>query len=145
MIDIAQIDDETAQRILTTIARVRSGALPKDSRELRKAMVDEFTVGSGHAISGGELARQALLVLAEDPATRIAIETMAGEGEPGRGRTYDGGASIALGVAAYYALSTAVEISRDQQGKWSFKMRVKPAGEAAVRKLVEKLVGYLPG
>jgi hypothetical protein len=50
-----------------------------------------------------------------------------------------------LGIFAYYALSTAIDLERDMQGKWSFKMRAKPAGEAAVKKLVEKLIAYLRG
>ena len=82
---------------------------------LRNALADEFKVARSHAgVSAGDLARQALIVLAEDPATRLAIDSMAGEEGSGNLRTYEGGASIALGVAAYFALSTAVEIQRDK-------------------------------
>jgi hypothetical protein len=146
MIDLAHLDDASAQRILTTIARVRARDLPEDSAQLRSALADEFKLAPTHAsVSAGELARQALMVLAEDPATRLAIDSMAREEGSGGLRTFDGGATIALAVAVYFALSTALDIERDKQGKWSFKMKVKPASEAAVRKLVEKLIGYLPG
>jgi hypothetical protein len=49
------------------------------------------------------------------------------------------------GCATYFALSTALDIQRDKQGKWSFKMKVRPASQAAVTKLIENLVNYLPG
>jgi hypothetical protein len=52
---------------------------------------------------------------------------------------------LALGIAACFALSTAFEIERDKQGKWSFKRKVRPASQAAVTKLIEKLLHYLPG
>ena len=146
MIDLAQLDDATAQRILTTIARVRSASTPDDSPNFREALADEFKPAPSHvSISAGELARQALIVLAEDPATRLAIDSMAKEETSTTRQTYDGGATIALGVAAYFALGTAIDIQRDKQGKWSFKMKVRPASEAAVKKLVEKLINYLPG
>jgi hypothetical protein len=146
MIDLAQLDDATAERVLTTIARARSGSLPQDLPDLRKALREAFVVAPSPAsASAGELARQALTVLAEDPTTRIAIESMAREEGPISRHTFDGGATIALGIAAFYALSTAIDVERDKQGKWSFKMKVRPASQAAVTKLVEKLINYLPG
>ena len=75
----------------------------------------------------------------------MAIESMAAEEDDSQHHTYDGGATIALGIAAYFALSTALDIERDKQGTWSFKMKVRPASQAAVTKLIEKLVSYLPG
>jgi hypothetical protein len=145
MIDISQLNDATAQRILTTIAKARSSAMPDDSH-LPEALAEELSITPSSAtVSAGDLARQALLVLAEDPATRHAIDSMASEeGSATRQLFFDGG-TIALGFAAYFALSTALDIQRDKGGKWSFKMKVKPASEAAVRKLIEKLISYLPG
>jgi hypothetical protein len=147
MIDISHFDDETAQRILTTIARVRSANSPTPAlSDLREALAADFqVVPSPPSVSAGDLARQALTLLAEDPATRLAIESMAGEEESAGQHTYADPATIGLYLAVYYALSTAIDIDRDKHGKWSFKIKVKPAGEAAVRKLVEKLIGYLPG
>jgi hypothetical protein len=141
MTDLSQLDDQTAQRILTIIARARSRDTQQDSPTLRAALAREFDVTPATATEG-DLARQALLVLAEDPATRLAIESIAKE-EPTGHQTYDPGASIGLALAAYFALSTAVDLQY-KDGKWSFKLKVKPAGEAAVKKLVEKIVGYLP-
>ena len=49
------------------------------------------------SVSAGELARQSLMVPAEDPATRLAIESLAGEEVPDSHHTFDGGGSMALG------------------------------------------------
>jgi len=148
MIDLSQLDDNTAERILTTIARARSRSQPAlpPLADIQPALTGDFHVApSGARTAGGDLARQALTVLAEDPATSLAIESMAAEEDSGRPGAFDGGATIALGIAAYFALSTAIEIQRDKQGKWSFKLKVRPASQAAVTKLIEKLVNYLPG
>jgi endoglucanase Acf2 len=145
MTDLSQLDDATAQRILTTIARARSSNPPDDPPHLRTALANEFGIVPSHTrVSPGDLARQALILLAEDPATRLAIDSMANEESTTR-QTYDGGATIALGLAVYFALSTALDIERDKQGKWSFKMKLKPASHEAVKQLVEKLINYLPG
>jgi hypothetical protein len=53
------------------------------------------------------------------------------------------GTSIALGVAAYYALATALDIQY-VKGPWSIKVKKKAADSATVRALVQKLLGYLP-
>src|SRR5215212_4312026 len=122
MIDLSQLDDETAQRILTTIARARSGRLPgaPPLSDLRPMLAKDFQVAASPAsVSAGDLARQALVVLAEDPATRAAIEAMAAETAPASRHSFNVAESMALGMAAYFALSTAIEIERDKGGKWS--------------------------
>ena len=136
--------DETALRILTTIARARSGDLPPDLAGLRDALATEFDIAPPLTkVSPGDLARQALLVLAEDPATRHAIEAMALEDPPVTRQTFDTGTTIAIGVAAYYALTTEIDIQR-VKGQWSIKLKKKAADSATVRALVQKLLGYLP-
>ena len=144
--DIAQLDDTTATRILTTIVRGRSGPETEDSIGLREALEAEFgSVPSDSTVSSGDLARSALLVLAEDRNTAAAIQTLAREHETAlHQQTYDGGATIALGIAALFVLRTAMKIERDKQGRWSFKVDIKPASDSAVKKLIDKLVAYLP-
>ena len=136
--------DETALRILTTIARARSGDLPPDLTGLRHALAVEFDIAPPLTkVSPGDLARQALLVLAEDPDTRHAIEAMALEDPPVTRQTFDTGTSIAVGVAAYYAVASAIDI-KYVNGRWSIKLEKKAADSATVRALVQKLLGYLP-
>jgi hypothetical protein len=144
MTDLTQLDDETARRILTTIARARSEDLLPNLAGLRDALTTEFGIAPPETrVSPGDLARQALLVLAEDPDTRNAIEAMALEEPPVTRQTFDTGTSIALAVAAYYALTTAFEI-KYAKGPWSIKLNKKAADSATVRALVQKLLGYLP-
>ncbi len=144
MTDLTQLDDPNARRILTTIARARSGDLPPDLAGVRDALAAEFDIAPPQTtVSSGDLARQALLVLAEDPATRHAIEAMASEEFPAARLTFDTGTSVALGVAAYYALTTALDIQY-VGGPWSIKMKKKAADSATVKALVQKLLGYLP-
>jgi hypothetical protein len=116
-----------ALRILTTIARARSGELSHDLAGLRDALATEFDIAPpSDNVSPGDLARQALLVLAEDPATRNVIEAMALEESSVSRQTFDTGTSIALGAAAYYALSTALDIQY-VKGPWSIKLKKKAA------------------
>ena len=136
--------DQTALRILTTIARARSGDLLPNLAGLRDALINEFGLAPPPAkVSPGDLARQALLVLAEDPGTRHAIEAMALEDPPLTRQTFDTGTTIAIGAAAYFALTTEIDIQR-VKGQWSIKVKKKAADSATVRALVQKLLGYLP-
>jgi hypothetical protein len=144
MTDLTQLDDITAERILTTIARARSGEPVPDLAGLCHVLADELDLAPpATKVSPGDLARQALLVLAEDPATRNAIEAMAREEPPVTRQTFDTGTSIAIGVAAYFAVSTAIHIQY-VNGRWSIKLNKKEADSATVRALVQKLLGYLP-
>jgi len=144
MTDPTKLYDITARHILTTIARARSGGLPPDLAGLRDVLATEFGMAPpATSVSPGDLARQALLVLAEDPATRHAIEAMALEDPPLTRQTFDTGTTIAIGAAAYFALTTEIDIQR-VKGQWSIKLKKKAADSATVRALVQKLLGYLP-
>jgi len=78
---IQNLDDATARQILTAIVRSRAGrhgAAMDWTPALAQALGGAFQLKpEALPVSEGELARQALLVLAEDPETRQAIETMA--------------------------------------------------------------------
>jgi hypothetical protein len=144
MTDLTQLDDATARRILTTIARALSGDLPPNLSGLRDALASEFGMAPpATRVSPGDLARQALLVLAEDSATRHAIEAMALEDPPANWLTFHTETSIALVVAAYYAIASAIDI-KYVNGRWSIKLEKKAADSATVRDPVQKLLGYLP-
>jgi hypothetical protein len=144
MADLIQsLDDATAQRILKLVVRSRPRVAGDDvvwSPEVKQALEDEFHLSEATAsISEGELARQALEVLAEDPETKKAIERMA-TAPPGP-QTFDFG--IGLTLAVLLVLQTRVQFARDSTGKWSVKVEKKAAGAGEVKSLVQKLVSYM--
>jgi hypothetical protein len=147
---IQNLDDVTALEILSTIARSRSKASTGDgavpwSPELKQALVAfsrEFqTKAEATQVSEGELARQALLVLAEDPETRAAIETMAAGWEDKR-QKFDFGATLGITAAVLVVLQMHVRFERTRDGKWSLKMEKKPTSEMLLKGLVQKLINF---
>lgn len=142
---IQNLDDKQAQLILATI--VRSGAssgtqAPLWNHDLEQALAREFQIETGTApVSEGELARQALLVLAENPATRTAIETMAANWDNSR-QKFEFGASIGITAAVLLVLQTHIKFERNLDGKWSLKVEKKPTSEGLLKALVEKLINF---
>jgi hypothetical protein len=141
---IQSLDDKTAKQILSRIAG--SQPAPGGTRitwnpEIGKALADEFGVAApaGDTISEGELARQALLVVAEDPEAVIAIERFASTSSEG-GQTFDFGIGIA--VAVLIVLQSHVKFERNTDGKWSLKVEKKPTSDSLVKGLVQKLIGF---
>ena len=144
---IRMLDDAAAQRILARIARSR---LPADATppawtpDLRQALAEAFAVSpTAQPLTDGELVRQALLLLAEDPATRDAIHAMAATGAAAPLK-YDAGTTVAVVTAVLIVLQTYVRFERDKQGKWSVVVEKKPTSEALLKPLVQKLLAYLP-
>jgi hypothetical protein len=143
--ELQKLDDLTAQSILKVIARSRSDTGPEKvdwTADLRQALASEFDAKPVTTqVSEGELARQALLVLAEDPDTRIAIETMAAQ--PQSLQKFDFGASIALTAAVLIVLQTHIRFERGTDGKYNLLVEKKPTSDALLRSLVQKLVSYI--
>jgi len=160
---IRNLNDQTARQILDQIARSRQPLqaqaldLTPDLRQALAGAVEtspvvepqgELEAGSivgpqARLVSEGELARQALLLLAEDPDTRCAIEIMAANLPEARTR-FDFGATIALTTAVLFALQTHVRIDRDKDSKWTLTIEKKPTSDRLLKDLVQKLLGYLP-
>ena len=142
---IRNLDDHAAQHILAVIAKSRGRNPGEDipwNPGLRQALAGEFNVEPGAApTSEGELARQALLVLAEDPDTRQAIETMAAAAEQSP-QKFDFGASIAITAAVLFVLQTHIKFDRQPDGKWSLQIEKKPTSDALMKDLVQKLISY---
>jgi hypothetical protein len=142
---IRNLDDLAAQRILAVIARSRTRTGGEDipwNSNLRQALAAEFQVEQAAAsVSEGELARQALLVLAEDPETRSAIETMAAAAEENP-QKFDFGATIGITAAVLFVLQTHVKFERRPDGKWSLQLEKKPTSDALLKGLVQKLISY---
>lgn len=143
---IQNLGDNQAQQILAAIARSQLGSstqAPPWNSDLAKSLAREFHVEpETAAASEGELARQALLVLAEDPATRTAIETMAANWDNSR-QKFDFGASLGITAAVLFVLQTHIKFERTPDGKWSLKMEKKPTSEKLLKPLVEKLISFM--
>jgi hypothetical protein len=147
---IQSLDDVTAVRILKRIASARPAPVdgaPTWNEDLKQALVDDFQIAepsdSGHSsdVSEGELARQALLVLAEDPAMRKSIEKMAASASDNP-QVFDLGLTIALTAAVLLVLQTHVKFTRDSSGKWSLDVEKKPTSDTLLKGLVQKLVSF---
>lgn len=143
---IQSLDDKTARLILRRIAS--SQPAPGGERitwdpEMAKALAQEFEIAEPTAgatrISEGELARQALLVLAEDPEAAIAIERMAST-TGDIAQVFDFGIGVA--VAVLIVLQTHVKFKREPSGKWSLELEKKPTSDNLVKGLVQKLIGF---
>ncbi len=81
---IRGLDDSQAVRVLKTFARVRLRAgdvaetewTPELDRALRQDFPAEADAGRAASVSEGDLARQALLLLADDPQNRDALAAL---------------------------------------------------------------------
>jgi hypothetical protein len=142
MASICALDDATALRVLSSIARSRlqAGAEPPPATsEVQAALKEAFPVVPPSApLSEGDVARNALQLLAEDPPTREAILTLSQGPAP---QSYDAGMAVALFTAAVIALQTYVRLERDKHGKWTVKIERKPPSEVVFKTLVQSLLG----
>ncbi|MCL4205767.1 MAG: hypothetical protein KJ000_25065 [Pirellulaceae bacterium] len=137
---IQNLDDATAIRVLRTFAtaRRRYGDYHTDwSPELQQAVVENTDASdasdASDAVGEGDLAREALLLLADDPDNRAALAALI-ESPPVQ-RFLDP-ATIAVGVAALIALQTHVKFERTKDGKIHFKIEKKPLPVELMRKLL---------
>ena len=142
---IRNLDDLAAQHILAVIVKSRAHSsaegIPWNS-SLRQALAGEFQLEPGATpVSEAELARQSLLVLAEDPETRKAIETMAAAAEQSP-QKFDFGATIGITAAVLFVLQTHIKFDRQPDGKWSLQVEKKPTSDALLKGLVQKLISY---
>jgi hypothetical protein len=100
-------------------------------------------MNTAEPVSEGDLARQSLLLLAEDPAQQPALRGLI-ENPPAE--ALEGVlAAIAVGTAALCVLQASVKIGRDKDGHWTFQFAKKPLSEPLLNLLIEKLGGYLQG
>jgi hypothetical protein len=145
--DVTCLDDRSAVGILARIARSLSRSETEElslTPEIRSVLAKRFHVPPEMAaVSEGNLARQALLLLSEDPVTREAIETIAAR-QLETPEKFDAGMTIALTTAVLFALQTRVRFERDKQGTWSLTIEKKPTSDALLKGLVQKLLSFSP-
>jgi len=144
---IRGLDDSQAVRVLTTFARVRLRAggvaetewTPELDRALRQDFPAEADAGRAASVSEGDLARQALLLLADDPQNRDALAALIAGPPP---ESFEVVGTVALLAAMLVVLQTHVLFERDKDGKIHIKIEKKPTRDSLLKDLVQKLLGF---
>jgi len=139
---IHSLDDASIVRILRFFSSGDTRGIETElSEELRHALQEEFAIILlPTPPSDAELARAALLVLAENPRMSERIKTIAGTAWHGM----SGVDSAGIVVAALVVLQTRVRIERVQNGRWKFLIEKTAIGNPQFKALLEKLISYLP-
>jgi hypothetical protein len=136
---IQNLNDQDAQRILTTLAshqpNYQTGTL---TPELTAALQNEPKLTATTA-DAGDLSRTALLLLADNSHYCPIIDTMT---RNAGAQQYAVLESAAVVGAALFVLGTHVKVERDKKGNWSFKIEKKPTDNALLKALMEKLLGF---
>jgi len=143
---IMRLEGDRARRILDIVARHRrvAGPAPGLTPALRTELAAAFglTEAAFPPVPEEDLARQALLVLAEDPASAAAIQSMAAQPQ-GAPQKFDFGASLAVTTAVLIVLQTHLQFERHKDGTWTLKLEKKPTSDALLKGLVQKLLGCM--
>lgn len=136
---IDSLSDTEAQRILTIFARnqpeYRDSPL---SAALRTALLQAPDLTAATA-GPGDLARAALLLLADDPQHGPILEAMVSQ-PPAQ---YFGvlETTAVLG-AVLFVLGTHVHLERHPDGTWSLKIDKRPTDPSLLKLFLEKLLGF---
>ena len=136
---IEALSDACAQYILTTFARNQPGY---HEAALNSEWIEALSSDPTSApVSEGDLARTALLLLADDPAHRPIIDAMASHEAAEQFGLVE--TAVVMG-SVLFVLGTHVKLERDKAGKWTFKIEKKPTDAKLLTTLLEKLAGWIP-
>jgi hypothetical protein len=136
---IQTLSDTNAQRILTIFARNQPGYSDSTlSPELTKALQHEPDL-MATAASSGDLARAALLLLADDPQHRPMIDAMVSQPPVQRFALAE---TAAIMGAVLFVLGTHIKVERNAKGTWTFKVEKQPTDPTLLKALMEKLLGF---
>ncbi|GBC60612.1 hypothetical protein DENIS_1569 [Desulfonema ishimotonii] len=144
---IKTLDDTAAANILNTIAqsRMRTGEYQTEiTPEMIQALETAFdTAPSSETVSPGDLARNALLLLAEMPEYQAPLSALL---NGPRSKTFglDPLTATAVITAALVVLQTHVKIERDKKGKVSVLIEKKPTKDTLLKPIVEKILSCIP-
>ncbi len=134
---IENLDDVTAIRVLQAYSGARSRNAEYEtqwSRELQQGLEEALELSDvPDAVSDGDLAREALLLLANDQANREPLTALI-QSPPTE--KYLDSETVAIGVAALVALQTYVKFERTKEGKIHFKLERKPLPAELIGKLI---------
>ncbi len=138
---IKSFDDVTARHVLLTIAKAYSadeGFQVDIEPGMVEALEEEFVVASAAKVgSEGELAREALLMLGQEPRVLGRIESLAKNPAP---EQFAVGTTMAIITAALIILQTHVRFERTQDGHWTLKVEKKATRDNLLKPLVQRLV-----
>ncbi len=140
---IRHLDDAAAIRLLSRIAQLyaRTGELETDwTPELQQALLEgSGLTGATEPVSEGDLARQALLLLAEDPGTRDAVQA---QRDGPTMRSFDAGTLLFGLTAALVVLQTRFEVKRDEDGKLTWRIGKEAVDSTVLKTLIEKVLSF---
>ena len=141
---IKNLDDATALRILSSFAQanLRRGSYETQlTPEICELLLGELGVTPmpGGRPSQGEIAREALLVLAVDPQHSEVIRSLLLGPAPEK---LVGVETIALAVAVMLVLQTHVRFERAKDGRFTLKIEKKPTSSSLLKPLLQKLMAF---
>lgn len=149
---IRSLDDTAAARLLATTARPHMRA-PGVETSLALDLAAALSQASGGpppgaAPSDGDIARAALLLLADEPSTALAIAALLDGPTPER---FDITLAEAAGVVTFalVILQTHFRFKKDPKGKWEILIEKRPTSDSLLKSLAslvaKKALPLLPG
>jgi hypothetical protein len=160
--DIDALSEKDAERLLRRVLKasnLKPGGEPAASAETRQSLLESLQQIDAPVASElkpvpdalDQLTRQALRVLAEDPAYgQLVPDSPSSRGAPAppaRDFAVDPISLIGITSLALLVLSTYVNFERHADGRWTFQLRIKPQSEklkAGIIELAKKLIPLLP-
>jgi len=146
------LSDADAIAALTLVLDLEEGTaqdlaeLQADQARLPEAFATTPDLGEVAApesgATNGDLARAALVYLAEDEATSQLVSQAVGR--PRRPGQRDP-LTFAVGGLILLALKSDVQLKRTASGRWSFSYRLKPTKDSALGSILAKLWGLYGG
>jgi len=143
---ILALDDANAVNLLSIFAKgqeVGGKAVPDWQPGMADGLEDALVVQQADeagAVSRGDLARQALLVLAADPEYAGPIEALvAGP----RTEAYGVVEGVVLVTALLVVLQTQLDFERDKAGRWMVKVKKPSADTELLKALAGKFLAFL--
>jgi len=144
---VKSLDDGNATRILTTSVRHHVGAGEAETElatEAQEALRASFQIERGRdPVSDGDIAREALSILAQDPQVGERIAVLA-QSPPTQHFGIDPVTSAILTTAVIMVLKTQVEFSRNTRGEWSIRIKSNALDKELLKGFVEKLLSWMP-
>jgi hypothetical protein len=138
---IHSLDDATARRVLTTFARAQA---PQAAAQLTPALMQTLQNFASEPATGpvseGEIARAALLLLADNPQHQPILTALLDGPAPERFGVLETATVVS---AVLLVLQTHVKFERDKDGRYSIKIEKKPTDATLLKTLVQKLLSLI--